>query len=292
MDLIHFLGLNCYHGCIVNGANFLGVDYRPSFSALWSETDFSYDLTFHMYLTKRMPIYLSTRGVILKKLSCASFTEVQDSFTGIAEGSWFTAGMDAFHMPWNEYYQILNGYHYFLAKKEQNGMLCCFDPTYNKKDIQIEAQLIIPHLFDIVSIEKCNPTPLRTSVTQEAYALIKVMDDFPEKLLSQIRDCTGDNRKNAQRLAQYTDALYINRCIYSHYIHHCTEKCEPLIKLFNNTFIDQWTTVKNGLYKASLIQENKIILEEVCVKLTEIFETELAAAKMVLTLQSDIQYNR
>ncbi len=282
MDLIRFRGLNCYHGCIINAADFFGVDYLPAFAALWSETDFSYDPLFNMYLTKRMPVSLEALGLTLQKLPCTCGKEAEDSFAGLANGAWFTAGMDAFYMPWNEYYQTLNGYHYFLAQKEKDGFLCCFDPTYNQRDIRVKAKDIIPHAFDIVSIDKVDPKHLQTLVTQEAHSVLSMIADFQQKLLFEIRSCTEGNRSNAARLAKYTDAILTNRCLYRHYLHNLPADYEALVRLFSEEFIRQWASVKNGLYKASLVRENGEILEQVCTKLTELFEAESTAAEMVL----------
>lgn len=288
MDLIHFEGLNCYHSCIINAAEFLDVDYVPSFAALWSETDFSYDVVFNMYLTKKMPIALESLGIKLQKLPCSSKKEAEESFAGIKDGAWFTAGMDAFYMPWNQYYQTLNGYHYFLGQKEADQVICCFDPTYNIRDIQIVAGEVLPYFFDIIAIGQCNPTVIQTGVIPEAQEVINTLPVIQKRLTEEIMGCIGEHRKKADQMAKYADALYTNRCLYRHYLQSIPACPDFLTQLFSDDFLRQWAAIKYGLYKASLIRDNAKVLEQVSVKLCELIETEVKVAKK-MSIQEEEQ---
>lgn len=282
MDMIQFIGLNCYHGCIINAANFLQVDYLPSFSTLWSETDFSYDAIFHMYLTKRMLINLENLGIKLQKLPCTSPKENVNSFNSIKTESWFMGGIDAFHLPWNEYYQTLNGYHYFLGQKKSDGLLYCFDPMYNKGNIYIKSKDIMPYVFDILSINTCHNNFTGTSVLQEAHNFLEIGDGVYNNLVSKISKCTNKNRNDANQLAIYIDGMTTNRYLYRHYLQSLSEDCSIIVESFSDDIILQWISVKNGLLKASLISDNEDILEEICIKLAKLFNAEICAAKQFL----------
>lgn len=282
MDMIEFHGLNCYHGCIVNGAKFLGTDYLPSFSNLWSETDFSYDPIFNMYLTKRMISNLHSLGIVITKLPCSNPEENENSFKNIDYGSWFIAGMDAFYMPWNQYYQTLNGYHYFLAEKKQNDMLCCFDPMYDQRDIFVKSDEIMPYVFDIITIQKGLSNQINTSVKQEAKNILSTIDNIGYRLTSQIENCVANGRKNAVDVAIYADAMLTNRHLYFHYLENNLEYNKSLDLFFTQDYIKKWLSIKNGLLKASLISENKDTLKQVIINLEDLISTDKQAANWIL----------
>lgn len=286
MNIIHFQGLNCYHSCIVNVASLLGIDYLQSFSSLWSETEFSYDPVFHMCVTKRMITQLKSLGMNLKKHACKTKKESESAFAEILEGEWFIAGMNSFYMTWNEYYQTLNGYHYFFAKKE-DGMLCCFDPTYDKVNIKLKSEIIVPYIFDIVSVNKCDINPVKASVEQEAKNILEAIPMFCNKIISEIDECTGKNKKLADNLAINVDAMITNRYLYLHYLDKSLKEIDNIIKLFNEAFFKKWTAVKNGLYKASLVNDNKDILRQVKTVLVEVLKEELRVAKALYKKRLD-----
>ena len=280
MDLIHFDGLNCYSSCIINAAEFLSVDYLPCFAALWSETDFSYDEVFQIYLTIRMPSALEKLGIKLNRLPCSA--ECEQSFAGLESGTLFTAGMDAFYMPWNQFYQTLRGYHYFLGRKVSDDLICCFDPAYNISDVLIAPGEILPFVFDMAEISRCSTAAVRHDVVQESYEALKTLPVVYEGLNSEIRGCSGIHRSKAGKIGRYIEAMSANRRLYRHYIEQLPDCPDALTRLFGDELFSQWTAVKYGLYKASLIQDNTEILEQICTKLSDIIELEMAAAAKVL----------
>ena len=290
MDLIHFDGLNCYNSCIVNAAEFLNVDYLASFTALWSETDFSYDEIFDMYLTTRMPSALEKLGLKLNRLPCSAKHGGEPGFAGLKSGTLFTAGMDAFYMPWNQYYKLLRGYHYFLGRKVSDNLICCFDPTYNISDVLIAPDEILPHVFDMAEISSCcSKAVVKHDVVHESYEVLETLPELFKRLDSKIKECSGVRRSKAGKIGKYVDAMYTNRSLYRHYLEQLPDCPDALTTLFDDELFSQWTAVKYGLYKASLMQDNTEILEKICTKLYRIIELERAAAEEVFFIKSSIQ---
>ena len=283
MDLINFAGLNCYHGCIINAAKFLGIDYLFAFSNLWSETDFYYDEKFEMFLTRRLLQNLDKIGLKLQNMPCNAHERAMVSFNSLESGSWVIGGMDAFYMPWNQYFQTLKGYHYFLGKKETKNLLTVFDPTYNQKNIKIHPDKLLPYITDFVCVKLHEPQKnkhqtSKYSMFNELNEVITSIMLLKKNMKKKIYDCTGQKRENANRLAAYTNALITNRYIYRHYLQNISIDSDILINLFDVKFFQEWTAVKNGLYKASFIHENSDLLRQIAEKFCALCDKEIALA--------------
>lgn len=282
MKLIHFRGLNCYYNSIINVAAFWGVDYHSSFSALWSETDFTYEPIYGIYLTKRMFKNLKILGAGFEVLKSSSQKEKEESLSLFQTGEWLIVGMDSFHIPWTPYYQILHGSHYFIIQKENNNSLLCFDPTYDKKYIKIMLADIIPDIFDICHIYKIENRTLDIEIIQEIQEVINTNPKTREKLFKEINGCTNENQKNAGTLAKYIDAMINNRHIYQYYLQNFSSASLSNLKWFDNDFFLQWTAVKNGLYKASLVKDNESIIHELGKQVKNLMNTEIIIAEKMI----------
>lgn len=283
MNLIHFRGLNCYLNCIVNAATFLGVNYQTSLATLWSETDFTYDSIHNVYLTKRMVTNLEMLGVKLEVLNCTSEQETVESLSLFQIGEWIILGMDAFYIPWNQYYHTLHDHHYFLARKETADLLSCFDPTYNQKNMQIMTCDIHSYVFDILRIHKVIEKPFHIGIMEECEEIIADHPKTQKRLLTQIYERTdGKHRDEGLLLAKYIDAMINNRYLYRHYLEYMTCYPEKGQSFFDNDFFAQWTAVKNGLFKASLLQNNEECIHKVCTHFNHLMNTEIAIAKQIM----------
>lgn len=274
-------GLNCYHGSIVNAAAFVGVDYPSSFAGLWSETDFTYDQMYHIYLTKRLLTNLATLGAELQLLACSSTREAEESLSLFQEGEWIIVGMDAYHLPWTPYYQTFQGPHYFLAQREKGDALFCVDPMYNKEHMQIMSGDLVLHAFDLCRINKMAEKPLPMQVRQEAEAVICTHPKTLEALIAATKECICGQQKNAELLAKYIDGLINNRHLYRYYLQHVQPDWEQSRQFFDHHTFLKWTSVKNGLYKASLINQNESIIHAVCSQLADLFHEEVRMAEKI-----------
>lgn len=281
MNLIHFPGLNCYHDCIVTIGAFLGLDYAASFATLWSETDFRYDQTHGVYLTKRMLTNFEILGLDLETLAVSSKAVAEQSLSLLEAGDWVIMGMDAFEIPWNPYYQTLHGPHYFLTQKQDAAIFSCFDPTYKKQDLVIGAETAAAHVFDLLRVRRLEGRPLDRGVSGEAREVLARHPRTRERLLEEIHACAGGQQEEGERLAKYIDALIHNRYLYRHYLGHLPAAGEYK-SCFDDEFFRHWAAVKNGLYKASLIRDNGSVVQEVSRQLSDLLAAEmLTAEKMV-----------
>lgn len=284
MSLIYFQGLNCYSSSILNAAVFTGVDYRNAFANLWSETDFTYDQIHHLYLSRRMPVNLEALGVKLEFLNCCSSEEVEKNLSRLSHGQWLVAGMDAFFIPWTPYFQTLHSFHYFIARKEKEGVFSCFDPTYDRKDMEITEKDMIFHAFDICWIDKTAEQQSDMSIQREAQEILHSHPGTQENLLAQIRECAYGKQKNGELLAKYIDALINNRYLYLHYLQNMPLYKGKYDQYFSKEFFLKWTAVKYGLYKASIRLNNQELIQEACGHFQELIEEEMDIARKIGTV--------
>lgn len=284
MKLIHFQGLNCYFGCVISISAFFGLNYEDLFATLWSETDFTYDHHNHVYSTKRISANLEAMGAKLKDLSCTSEKELEEGLSLCPEGEFIIVGMDAFYIPWSPIYSALRDNHYFFAQREKANSFICFDPTYDKKYMNIMRDDIISHAYDIRLVEKAAQKPLQTGVLQEAQEIICNHPQLKEKLLFEINECAHDEkRRNAGLLAKYIAALINNRYLFKHYLQNSPAGSDKYQQFFDKNLFSQWEAVKNGLYKTSLIKNNESVISEVCKAFSILIDEEIAIAKQIIT---------
>lgn len=278
MELICFRGLNCFHACIINAARHLGIDYRPALASLWSETDFSYDALFQMYTSQRLLENMSSLGLTLRNMPCATPEATNHSYAQLPASTWIIGGMDAFFMPWSEFYHTLHGLHYFFARVEPDDTLCCFDPTFSQQNIRVATDTLLPHLFDLRSLQKGEPMPLPIDALQEAHKALTALPELKQKLLAEVPACADQTRDTTSSLAAYANALYTNRCLYAHCLESMEEGLCTVKEIFSQSFFNSWMAISNGLRKASLIPDPHETLSRVCDEIARLLDLEIAAA--------------
>lgn len=281
MSLIYFQGLNCYTSSILNAAVFMGVDYLHAFANLWSETDFTYDQIHHLYLSRRMPSNLEALGVKLGFLNCCSSGDVEKSLSLLSDGQWLVTGMDAFFIPWTPYYRTLHSSHYFIARKEKGSSFSCFDPTYDKENMMITNEHMISHAIDICRICKTAKEQSDMSILQETQEILYTHPKIQENFLAQIRECACGKQENAELLAKYVDALLNNRYLYLYYLQSSPFYKGNYGQYFSEEFFLKWTTIKHGLYKASIRHNNQEIIQEICGYFEGLITEEMDIARKI-----------
>lgn len=281
MSLILFQGLNCYSASMINAAVFTGVDYRNVFADLWSETDFTYDQVHHLYLSRRMPENLETLGVSMEFLNCCSKWEIKKNISRLPIGQWVIVGMDAFFIPWVPFYQTLHSLHYFIARKENESFFSCFDPTYDKQNLEITEEHMISYASDICRIHKSAKKPFHKEIRQEAQEILDTHPATQEKLLAQITECAYGKQENGELLAKYIDALINNRYLYLHYLQKMPLPGGKYDQYFQTEFFQKWAAVKHGLYKASMSKDNQVLIRDVCEHFKELIGEEMNIAREI-----------
>lgn len=279
MSLIFFQGLNCYSASLINAAVFTGVDYPTVFADLWSETDFTYDQLHCLYLSRRLPKNLTSMGIDMEFWNCCSKEEIRKNSTGLPAGQWLIVGMDAFVIPWVPFYQTLHHLHYFIARKENRNVFSCFDPTYDRQNLEITEEHMLLYASDICRIHKSTKKPLHVESRQEAQKILDTHPETQEKLLTQIMECAHGKQKNGELLAKYIDALINNRYLYLHYLQNMPLSVEKYDQYFHREFFRKWAALKHGLYKASISKDNHVLIREACEHFKELIREEMNIAR-------------
>lgn len=284
MGLIFFQGLNCYSSSMINAAAFTGIAYRDAFADLWSETDFTYDQIHHLFLSRRLPRNLEFLGAKMEFLDCCSWAERKKNISALPPGQCLVAGMDAFFIPWVPFYQTLHSLHYFIARKESQNVFSCFDPTYDKQNLEITEEHMVTYASDICWIHKSAEKTFHMEIRQEAQRILDTHPGTQEKLLTQIMKCAYEKHKNGELLAKYIDAFINNRYLYLHYLQTMPMPGERCDQYFHKEFFQKWTAVKHGLYKASMSMDNQALIKEVCEHLKELITEEMNIAREMVRI--------
>lgn len=285
MQLVNLQGLNCYHNCIISIANHFQVDYAASFANLWSEYDFRFDPHRQVYLTRRMITDLEYLGAKLEKLPCDSETETRGSYKQICENEFFIVGMDAFYIPWNQFYQTFHGPHYFFALSKKAETLCCFDPTYYKQEQQILCDDILRHAFDISCVHRVEKSMLNENHTVNYLADAgRILDTLPtqcRQFLVQLENSREQGQEYTQKLAKHVDTMLSNRHLFRYYLQQCQVPSERIRLYMESDFLMRWYAVKNGLYKASLGISKPELFDEIRKQFQSLVEEELKMAEQM-----------
>lgn len=282
MELINFLGLNCYHNCIVTIAHHLGYDYSCAFCNLWSETEFRYEEYRKVFLSQRLIENLSQMGLRLDMRLCFSPEEAEISFAATDDGAPVIVGMDAFYIPWNPFFGVFHGPHYFIAEKNNTGELFCVDPTYDRQSERISQESICAHAFDISHMRAVEKGAHETGITAEAERILRTHDDTREELLLRVENCVHERKSEVLLLAKHVDAMISNRYLFKHYLGEKQRLSDERKAMFDRELFKGWTAVKNGLYKASIKEARQSILGEVERCLNQVIDKELAIAEELL----------
>jgi len=211
---------------------------------------------------------LEALGVKVEKWDCFSPKDAYSTISLFRDGEFMIVGMDAFHIPWNQFYQTFHGLHYFIAQNAKTETFLCIDPTYNKKNEQIARWEITSHTYEICRISRGAKKPFQIEALDEAREIVRTHSNTRSVLLSQIDDCVEGEQENIVLLAKYVDAMIGNRCLYRFFLENQSLPYGENHLFLNRDFFLEWKAVKNGLYKAAISRKSKRIIDDVCDILT------------------------
>lgn len=283
MKLIHFQGLNCYHGCIITLASAFGLDHTAAFSRLWSEGDLRYDPICGVFLSRRIQETLGRMGMILNT-PIITRREREAAWADIPAGHYAIIGMDACLIPWCPLYQLIHGPHYFIVQKGGSETQSCFDPTYEISGQILTAAELISSAFALITVEMVRTAlPLADNIHDPLYAQSReVLKTHPETLhhfLEQAEVQLQGSKDEALYPAKYVDALLTGRYLYRHFLKAQSESEKRAPLFFSQQYYNEWLACKNGFYKAALTRKSSSAFYEACILLTSLFDQELALAK-------------
>lgn len=288
MNLIYYRGLNCYLASVINIAANLGIDYPNAFSTLWSEKDFTNDLEYHMYTSKRVYKNLELLGlksdVIDCKLSKAAAT---DGLSVIHENELLLIGMDTFYILWSKVFQNFHEAHYFFVQKNTADTYYGFDPTYDKKYILLQADYISDHAFEIKRISKCSEKGMKVDLYREAKEILHTHPEMKDAVCFDIQKCTDRLGDDFNSLIQLITAMINNRYLFLQYLQSSFCSSDYHRQFFNKEFFSKWEGVKNGLYKAYILKNKENVVAEVSSLFLSVVEEEIMIAEKILILELD-----
>lgn len=288
MRLINFQGLNCYHNSIISIVGHLGVDFSCAFADLWSESDFRYDPIRDMFFSKRLIRNLEHLGVKLEIQLFSYPQEVKAAMSLLAIDEYFVVGMDGFYIPWNPHYQKTYGAHYFIAQYTGTETLCCFDPTYHKKEQELPYAIMFNHAFECNRIHMVPPGQPDAGYVREAQAVLRTHPKMCKKIMADISECLQKEQKEIVLLARIIDAMISNRYLFRCYLEQNQPPAKNLLYL-RSDFLFRWFAVKNGLYKASICRGDEALLEEISNSFCSLIDEELEMASEMLSIWQTIE---
>lgn len=291
MRLIYFQGLNCYYECIICIAGYYGLEPAAAFDSLWSETDFKYDPYRKAYLTKRLLQNLSAMGAVLEMLDCSRPETTDASLSQPGEKEPFLVGMDAFYIPWNPLFGIHHGPHYFAACHLGGEKLLCQDPTYEKRDMEIECRQVRAYSFDISRIRYEDRPGGRkegdreiSGIGAEARKVSGILPDIRSKLLQHINETALKDMDKTVLLARYVDAMIGNRRMYGYYLREYFPEIYEKHIFSRKKFFSEWSAVKNGILKAAVSRDSSPVLMEVSAQFHILMDEEAEQARLLQEL--------
>lgn len=282
MNLVDFQGLNCYQNSIISIADYMGINYSKSFSTLWSETDFLYDTNHKIYLSKRIIDNFEKIGIMIELYSINSKEEAIKFLSIIEIKEPFIVGMDTFHIPWTPGYGWTHDVHYFVVQKYTENLFICFDPTYNKKYIEIIKDSIISHISKIYIVRKAKENYYNIDIRDEAKAVVFEHPKIYKILTQEFYKCVNEEHKNALMLAKYIDTMVNNRYLYKYYLENSPIYLNKYNIYFNDDLFLKWKAIKNGLYKAYIIKKNEYIIQETFELFTNLIDDEIFIANKIM----------
>jgi hypothetical protein len=161
--------------------------------------------------------------------------------------------------------------------------LFCFDPVYDKKNMQIRYVDILKHAFDLRRIRKAVLEEPQIELKQEAQQVLQVLPKIQKELHAEILTCKNAGRKQIYPIIKQITAMIGNRYLFAHFLHQPSSVYDPDRRFFNTDFFARWEAVKNGLYKASIVKNNESVVDEVCdLFLNLLFEEAVMAEQMII----------
>lgn len=272
---------NCYHYALIKLAMMLEIDYALCFANLWSETEFDYDPENNVYNSKRLISNLEYAGIKIDILDSATKQERQNNLALLKPGDWMIFGIDCFYLPWHHYFGALHSTHYFPAQQTSQSEFCCFDPMYDKEYLALPHHIVIEHGFDNRRIIQTERHTLQPELLLEMSTIVYSHSNTKKQLIEQIQQYEKEDKKQYTKLARYIDALIGNRRMYQVFLQRFNFPMSSYSAYFDKALFSKWTAVKNGLYKAALLPDNKDLLCEICRLLTQVMDDEITIAKTI-----------
>lgn len=281
MKLINFPGLNCYTNGIVSIINDLGLDYSTVFSSLWSETDFYYQPSREVYLSKRFPDTLPVLGLKFIMQLCESPEVTDERLSELCEGELIILGMDAFYVPWSQFFNTFHGPHFFIARYTNCDNILCYDPTFRKTDVSLTRDDIVSHAYDVSRIISVEKMPSQADALYDANEVLRTHPDTRGMVLSEIDRAENDEPSSTVLLAKYADALMNNRYLYKHYLEKLPPPYDEKHIHLTKDILSKWGALKTSLYKVAITRNNGMF-NEVRKLFCELVDDEMRAANMML----------
>jgi hypothetical protein len=276
MNLINFKGMQCYYNGIVTIAAALGIDYTRAFGGLWSEMDYRYDPYRKWFVSKYLLKNLAALGCSVSDLPSMTPDKTNASLNSLNDGDLLVVGMDAYYVPWNPYYGIFFGPHYFVVEYDGGAVLTCHDPTYGYEGERMTRGHIVKHACHIILVRTCAHGDVHHDNLTEMRTAAEVIPKQRLRLLSWLEPTDG-RRARAGTASKYVECMINNRYLYRRYLEHCDPETLPKLHIFDDEFFKLWTAVKSGMIKSSIMRGNVRLMGEIRKYLDEVIERELAA---------------
>ncbi|MDR2657366.1 MAG: hypothetical protein LBB86_06040 [Oscillospiraceae bacterium] len=276
MNLINFKGMQCYYNSIVTIAAALGIDYTRAFGGLWSEIDYRYDPYRKWFVSKYLLKNLAEIGCSVSDLPSMTPEKTRASLDSLSDGDLLAVGMDAYYVPWNPYFGLFFGPHYFVVEYDGDDVLVCHDPTYGYEGERLTRGHIIRHACHMISVRTCARGDARHDDMTEMRAAAEVIPKQKLRLLSWLEPAEG-RRARANTAYKYVECMINNRYLYHRYLEYCSPETLPKLSIFDDGFFENWIAVKNGMLKASIMKGSVRLLGEIHKYLDTVIERELTA---------------
>lgn len=276
MDLIYYRGLNCRLASLLNIADMLGANYLDAYVTLWSETDFSDEIKYNIYMSKRVYENLDAIGIRTEPLDCA-----RDAVSHIADGTMLLIGADTIDIPWHPVFGHFHDPHYFFAKKQPAQSIVCFDPVYGETNTEIKAEAVLTSAFELCRVYRVDASPPTHGLAEEAAAILRHLPDTAEALSDRIQGCKNDGKRNLPLLLKQINAMLNNRYLFGHYARASAPLAACSDAFFNDAYYANWEAVRNGLYKSGVVKQNEAVIDEVCKLFARAMQEELSMAARI-----------
>lgn len=263
MHLIYYPGLNCHLASLLSIADSLGINITQAYANLWSEMDFEDDPIHNVYLSKRVYANLSALGITAETLTWTTRKSAEERLSQVFDQEPFLVDMDTFYTPWSPVYQHFYGPHYFIAQKDSDETLSCFDPVFDKEDVKMEISDLLDNANGLSRVHKVAVGPWQWGGKDEAKAALYGLPVMRATLGTEIQACKAKDRRQMSALIKQITAMLNNRHLFHRYWLQTAEGMINPQSGFDERFFLQWEAVKNGLVKASILRQIDSVVDEV-----------------------------
>ncbi|MDR0396964.1 MAG: hypothetical protein LBH66_06645 [Oscillospiraceae bacterium] len=279
VNLISFDGLNCYYDAVMSAAGTLGADYVAAFHNLWAETRFRYDPFRRRFVSRFMMANLDAMGYHLEKLDCKGPQGVERRLSMLSGGELLVVGMDAYYVPWNPFFGLIFGPHYFVVEYTRDDPLAAYDSTYGYSGEPIPRSLLIDRACHLNVMRRCERTGLNidsSAAIKSVAGSIPVHLEIMSKWLDRIQ---AGWQQGADPASLYVECMICNRKLFRRYLEQREPGVLSNMPVLDDNQFQQWIAVKNGLKKTSIGRVSFRLMNEIRQTLTGLMDQELRAAR-------------